>query len=168
MKLQNTSEIIEVPLCNRNNPCYQNATDELTVSDTLWNRYCSDCQQQCIIIDYKVTPSSASAPDRLMSLLSQAFVNRTGVPLPENWSTNWGAEVQHNYLGLDVTCETKLVENYTQHPSMRPVDVLSNVGGQTGLWIGISFLSLMEVVEMLCRLLRYEFRLILARLRNRN
>ncbi|CAF4410788.1 unnamed protein product, partial [Adineta steineri] len=30
----------------------------------------------------------------------------------------------------------------------------SNVGGQTGLWIGISFLSLMELAEMIYRLIR--------------
>jgi hypothetical protein len=40
---------------------------------------------------------------------------------------------------------------------MTAVDVLSNVGGQTGLWIGVSFLSIMELAEMLYRLVRYQY-----------
>jgi hypothetical protein len=40
---------------------------------------------------------------------------------------------------------------------MTSVDVLSNVGGQTGLWIGVSFLSIMELAEMLYRLIRYQY-----------
>ena len=45
---------------------------------------------------------------------------------------------------------------FSQQATTSPVDVISDVGGQTGLWIGISFLSLFEVVEMLYRLIRYE------------
>ena len=52
-------------------------------------------------------------------------------------------------------CESTRVEVYTQQASMSPVDVISNVGGQTGLWIGISFLSLMEIAEMIYRLIRH-------------
>ena len=50
-----------------------------------------------------------------------------------------------------------MIENLTQQPSMTAVDVISNVGGQTGLWIGISFLSIMEIVEMLFRLGRHQW-----------
>ena len=56
-----------------------------------------------------------------------------------------------------MVCESLLVENLTQQPSMTGVDVISNVGGQTGLWIGISFLSIMEIVEMLYRLARHQW-----------
>ncbi|CAF4945099.1 unnamed protein product, partial [Rotaria sp. Silwood1] len=44
---------------------------------------------------------------------------------------------------------------------------LSNVGGQTGLWIGISFLSVMEFIEMLYRILRYEFHIIRRAITNK-
>jgi hypothetical protein len=47
------------------------------------------------------------------------------------------------------------------------VDLLSNVGGQTGLWIGVSFLALMELVEMLYRLVRFEFHVIKQAIQNR-
>jgi len=62
-------------------------------------------------------------------------------------------------VAIDVVRESILIEKYTQHATMSKVDVLSNVGGQTGLWIGISFLSLMEVAELLYRLIRHQYHL---------
>ena len=47
----------------------------------------------------------------------------------------------------NIRAETANVEKYTETASISGVDVLSNVGGQTGLWIGLSFLSLMEMIK---------------------
>ena len=69
-------------------------------------------------------------------------------------------EIQENYVELKVHCESLLVEHYNQTPSITPVDVLSSIGGHTGLWIGISFLSLMELVEVAYRLIRTQFHLL--------
>ena len=60
-------------------------------------------------------------------------------------------------MELNVQCESLFVEYFNQTASITLVDVLSNIGGQTGLWIGVSFLSMMEVVEMTYRLLRTQF-----------
>lgn len=87
----------------------------------------------------------------------KAFVENSSVPLPANWSTTWRHEIHANYLQVSVVCETTMVENYTQTAKIRLVDVLSNIGGQTSLWIGMSFLSMMELLEMFYRLIRYQF-----------
>ncbi len=84
------------------------------------------------------------------------FVESSSIPLPANWNTTWSSDIPANYVALEVVCENTRVTNYTQDATLTAVDVLSNVGGQTGLWIGISFLSLMEVAEMLYRLIRYQ------------
>jgi hypothetical protein len=63
-------------------------------------------------------------------------------------------EIRANYISLEVVCETTRTEIYSQQASVSAVDLLSNIGGQTGLWIGMSFLSLLEFVEMVYRLLR--------------
>ncbi|CAF4364384.1 unnamed protein product, partial [Rotaria sordida] len=52
--------------------------------------------------------------------------------------------------------------------SISGIDVLSNVGGHTGLWIGVSFLSIMEFVEMIYRLTRYHYYVIKERIRGQN
>ena len=74
-----------------------------------------------------------------------------------NWSTTWREQIYDNYLSLSVIHVTNIIERNTQSETLGLVDVLSNVGGQTGLWIGISFLSLMELLEMLYRLCRQQF-----------
>lgn len=82
-------------------------------------------------------------------------VESFGVPLANNWSQTWQEEIGKNYVAVEVVGETSNVEDYTEQASTTGTDLLSNVGGQTGLWIGISFLSFMEILEMLYRLVRY-------------
>jgi hypothetical protein len=87
----------------------------------------------------------------------KAFVENSSLPLPTNWSTTWRDQIYNNYLEISVVRETTIVENYTQTAKIKLVDVISNIGGQTSLWIGMSFLSLMELIEMIYRLIRYTF-----------
>lgn len=86
------------------------------------------------------------------------FVEKSGIKLPNNWSTTWQTEIQNNYIAIEFATDTTRVETYTQDASISRVDVLSNVGGQSGLWIGISFLSIMELIEMIYRLIKYSLR----------
>ena len=75
--------------------------------------------------------------------------------------------IHKNYLSLTVVRETTIVENSTQKAQLGIVDILSNIGGQTGLWIGISFLSIMEFIEMLYRLIRHQCHSIRLRLQRK-
>ena len=88
------------------------------------------------------------------------FVENSSIPLPTNWSDTWREHIYRNYLIVEVVRETNIVENNTQSATISLVDLLSNIGGQTGLWIGLSFLSIMEIVEMICRLIRHEYHVI--------
>ena len=99
---------------------------------------------------------------------TKGFVEKSGIPTPENWTETWSTEIKNNYVSLDVVCETTQIETYTEDVSITAVDVVSNVGGHTGLWIGISFLSLMELVEMLYRLIRYHCYVYILKRRLRN
>ena len=95
------------------------------------------------------------------------FVENTEIPLPTDWSTQWRSHLESSYLAVELIHESSIVENYTQTATLSPVDVLSNVGGQTGLWIGVSFLSIMEFAEMIYRLIEHQCRLIRAQRRTR-
>ena len=128
----------------------------LAETTSTWNQYCSHCTEECSSASYTLTTSSIAAPSPYYANLTKAFVESLSIPLPTNWSTNWLSEVQNNYVSLEVVCESTKVEIYTQEASVGAVNVLSSVGGQTGLWLGISFLSIMEFIEMLYRILRHE------------
>ena len=165
--LHGTKTIIDAPLCNASGTCHTIAATRLSNTSSIWDQFCSDCQQACSSVEFVVTPSSVVAPSDMFAVLSKTFVDALPIRKPSNWSNNWLTEVQKNYVGLEIICESSLVENYTQDPSLSAVDVLSNVGGQTGLWIGISFLSLMEFTEMVYRLTRYQYHLTMGYLRRR-
>jgi hypothetical protein len=153
--LPGSDKTIDIPFCAVENPCYASAGSELMNTQSIWATYCPDCTQECSTVDFTLKSSSLAAPPAYLMNDIVQFVESTNVPLPANWSTSWMSEIQSSYLSLEVSYETTRTEIYTDQPTLGPVDVISNVGGQTGLWIGISFLSLMEIAEMIFRLVRY-------------
>lgn len=167
MAFPDENTIFEAPLCNYADECYLQATTIFSNSTSLWNQYCSHCAHECSKVDFIITTSSASAPSIEYIHLAKNLVESQHRQMLKNWSTNWLSEFQKNYVGLEVVCQSNEVENYRQEPSISPVDVLSNVGGHTGLWIGISFLSLMEIVEMIYRFLRYQYQVTKQAVKNK-
>lgn len=115
---------------------------------------CPKCGQECTSNTFLVKSSALEAPVDSQMQDIEAFVQSRSIRLPANWSTDSRNEILHNYVALEVICETTRTEIYTQQAAINLVDVISNIGGQTGLWLGISFLSIMEVTEMLYRLIR--------------
>ncbi|CAF3287705.1 unnamed protein product [Rotaria sp. Silwood2] len=165
--LPGTNTIIQAPLCNATSTCFSTAAVRISKTTSIWDQFCSDCLQECSTAGFTVTSSSIAAPSVQYAYATKTFLESLSVPLPTNWTTNWLNEVQNNFISLEVVCESTQVENYTQQASLSSVDVLSNVGGQTGLWIGISFLSVMEFIEMLYRILRYQFYIIYRAITNK-
>ena len=145
------------PFCNVSDVCYTKAGILLWNSSTLLDEYCSYCTQQCSFANFIVKPSMWMAPASWLMNDTKIFVENSGISLPGDWTTNWQSHIQSNYLSIELVHESTLVENYTKIPALQPVNLLSGVGGQTGLWIGISFLSLMEVAEMFYRLIRHQY-----------
>ena len=99
---------------------------------------------------------------RLTNGSDKSFCRKFFSILPADWSTAWREHIHGNYLRVNILRETNVVEVNTQSASLDFIDVLSNVGGQTGLWIGISFLSIMELIEMIYRLIRYQVHSVLT------
>jgi len=161
--LPGTNTVIVAPLCYYENTCYITAGAELVSSVDLLNEYCSDCSGQCSITNFPVDISSLSTPLEWQMDGIKAFVENSSVPLPSNWSTTWREQIRTNYLQISVVCESTVVQNYTQIATIGLVDVLSNIGGQTSLWIGMSFLSMMEVIEMIYLMIQYQCRAIRRR-----
>lgn len=162
--LPGTDKIVVAPLCNATDPCYINSFVEMSNNQSIWDEYCSECKQSCSSTDFVITTSSVTAPATWYYSEIKQFVENASVPLPANWTSNWVNEIHENYIGLDIVCESNVIEEFTETASISPIDIFSNIGGQTGLWIGISLLSIMEFIEMIFRLLRHEFSLILSRI----
>ena len=163
--LQGTDRVLRAPICYMENECI-NAAMLALANLTFVEQYCSECNPACSTIDFVVTPSSSAAPSAIYAETIKSKIESLDVPLPSNWSTTWLSEIENNYVGLDVVCQSPMLENLTEQPTITPIDVLSNVGGQSGLWIGVSFLSIMEFIEMLYRLAHFQYKAV-TRKRNK-
>ncbi|CAF1400968.1 unnamed protein product [Adineta steineri] len=152
--LPNTDTPINIQLCDFDNSCYGAAGIEIMNTESIWTTFCPDCTLECSYSEFNIQSTSVLAPPAYMRDGIKQFVESSQVPLPEDWNTSYVSEIQSSFVSLEVAYETTRTEVYSQQPTMAPVDVISNVGGQTGLWIGISFLSLMELAEMIYRLIR--------------
>lgn len=151
-----SDELLTPSLCHISDLCYQTAIDFFINTESFWRPACPQCPLDCKVITLSVAPTALIAPPDWMMNSIKVFVENSSVPLPMNWSSKWPEEIRSNYIAIDLIRGKNFVENLTQEPSMNAVNVIANVGGHTGLWIGISFLSLMEIVEMLYRLARVQ------------
>jgi hypothetical protein len=130
------------------------------------NNYCPDCSQECLITNFNVQTSSLLTPAEWQIQDIKLFVENASIALSVNWSSTWYEQIHLNYLAINVVRETSIVQNNTQSATINIVDLLSNIGGNSGLWIGISFLSIMEIIEVLYWLIRRECHEIRRRTRN--
>jgi hypothetical protein len=143
-----------------NNPCFAKAAAVILSNNELWNIRCGDCQEACDMPEFIVTNSALKAAFQWQYDALKRFVENSTVPLPNDWNSTWKSHIHDNYVGVHIVWQTPIIEESTESPTMSVGDVLGNIGGQTGLWIGISFLSIMELIEMLLRLLYHEYQCI--------
>ncbi|CAF3708227.1 unnamed protein product [Rotaria sp. Silwood1] len=149
-----TDKIIIAPICSKGSTCYKKELDRINNDYDIWQQNCPMCALECTTTNFLTKISSLLAPMQWLLDDLKPKIESLSVPLPANWSNTWQSEISQNYVALEVVSESARMEILTDTASIGPVDLLSNVGGQTGLWIGISFLSLMEIAEMLYRLIR--------------
>ncbi|CAF1063442.1 unnamed protein product [Adineta ricciae] len=163
-----TDKIINAPLCNWTNNCPTGVTVEFSQSASFRDTKCPNCGPECSANNFLVKLSSLTTPVESQFDSIKSFVESTSVPLAANWSEDWRNELPKNYISLEVVCESTQTEVLTQQAAIGAVDVISNVGGQTGLWIGISFLSLFEIIEMLYRLMRSQCHFLREKIKKRS
>ncbi|CAF1179270.1 unnamed protein product [Rotaria magnacalcarata] len=157
--LPGTDKTIVARLCNVTNPCFNKAMNDFDLTQSIQDLYCSHCLHQCSITQFVVQSSLSGTPPQWLIPFIREFVQNTSIPLPDDWSTRWREHILSSYLSLELFSESSFIETYTQTPTFRPFDIFSNVGGLSSLWIGVSFLTIMEFIEMLFLLIQHQIRL---------
>nr|KAG5695199.1 hypothetical protein BaRGS_018321 [Batillaria attramentaria] len=61
-------------------------------------------------------------------------------------------EIRQNLLRLNVYLEDLSVVKYKQMPAYGLEDLFADIGGTLGLWMGVSVLTVMELIELIVRL----------------
>ena len=63
--------------------------------------------------------------------------------------------LQGNILAVEISVSSDLTEFLTELPVYTWVDLISSIGGQSGLWLGVSLINLVEILELFCALLSH-------------
>ncbi|CAF3203108.1 unnamed protein product [Rotaria sp. Silwood2] len=75
--------------------------------------------------------------------------NSTRLALPNDFAAKYDAYMNSNYLRVTITCGSRYVTINRQEAKLTIVDTFAAIGGQTGLWIGLSVLSFIEFCELI-------------------
>ncbi|KAK2185710.1 hypothetical protein NP493_226g08036 [Ridgeia piscesae] len=115
---------------------------------------CSDeCPHTCSEVHYDYSISQSAWP----SIIKQnAVLNELYWRSAYLWSTldllngiEQSEFISNNVLVVEVYFETFQYEELRTEPSYQMTDLLSDIGGQGGLWLGISVVAMCELIELL-------------------
>ncbi len=109
--------------------------------------YC-DCPLDCKIVDYKYTTSMARFPT--LSYFDQKLKNN---PVIKSNFINKSNELTFENLRQSVCRIVLFYERLqdvliTESPKIQIVNLISNIGGVIGLFLGLSFASFVELIEI--------------------
>ena len=108
-----------------------------------------NCIPACHAVEYDLTPSTVrtNATAVLLQRMTDAF--RAGDPIR-------GREVQgEKYASVNVFYTSKDIQVFQETLVWTPYTFIGNIGGVIGLYIGMSLLSFMEVMELIIDLILY-------------
>lgn len=62
--------------------------------------------------------------------------------------------LQQSFLYLEIMYNSDIeYTSITEQPAVTPIELIANVGGTLGLFIGVSLLSFLEMVEILIKII---------------
>lgn len=123
-----------------------------------------ECPLECDSVKYNSIMSHADYPSRVYASL---LANNTKII--ERYSSSSNARnnlsnvtyefLKEHMLELSVFYGELGYEKYEESPKMGPVDIVSSIGGTLGLFLGMSFLSFVELIDIIIRICCYKCRM---------
>ena len=112
------------------------------------------CPIECLSVSFSTSVHTASYPtDAYLNLLLRQSSFISLFPASSNLTTAIPASVAKINVFYNDISYTALIES----PTLTPDTLLGNIGGALGLFIGISLLSVVEILELLCELIRITY-----------
>lgn len=115
--------------------CALNARQQIALNLSLMSTWCSRCVPQCKHTHYALDASALAAPTaqqkaRWADILQS---NKSNIPLPNDFASNYSAYMDANYLRVTVLCGSPYVTVHRQQAKLTFIDTFSGIGGHTGL-----------------------------------
>ena len=106
------------------------------------------CPLECDHLEYQITTTFSQYPTRRFVendlLVNSPFIKSHLFPANEAYDY---ALVKESVLSLNVYFDDLSYTEYNQYAKTKLSDLISNVGGITGVFVGASLLSFIEIVE---------------------
>ncbi|CAF0910966.1 unnamed protein product [Rotaria sp. Silwood1] len=124
-------------------------------------KYCPECLPECELIQFKIQSSYADYPntrstDKVLTRVEKHLKTTGKSVVHLNTSAclnNRKGALLDNIVAVEISASPFATEILAESPMYTWVDVISSIGGQTGLWIGVSLISFVEIAELLFLLL---------------
>ncbi|XP_046563424.1 acid-sensing ion channel 1A-like isoform X2 [Haliotis rubra] len=124
--------------------CYNPAVRSLSKNGTFVEE--CRCASECVFDRYTAQVSSSSFP-----------ADKWESTLLKNTRARDRKSMEDNYLELKVFYDRMMVTSITQQPQYTVASLFSNVGGQMGLCLGASLLTVAEIAELLVFIILFLF-----------
>ncbi|KAK0042341.1 FMRFamide-activated amiloride-sensitive sodium channel [Biomphalaria pfeifferi] len=135
-------------LCSRDFTSYNCSTE------ALYDDYVCKCSKACSINTYNYRVTSLEWPTfKTGKGMVEYLCGRISMSRCKQLRKLSYRDLRENFVGMKIFFETFYVESHKVEPVMSITDFLCNLGGCIGLWIGVSILSLFEVLQLVSELM---------------
>ncbi|XP_050401041.1 amiloride-sensitive sodium channel subunit gamma-2 [Patella vulgata] len=115
-----------------------------------------ECDNPCIETRYQHTISARQWPsDEYTNILLTALCEKKSPEECQRLRNMEPRELANNFLKINIYYEDLNYENITEEEDYETSQFISDVGGTIGLWVGLSMLSMFEVVEFVVQILQF-------------
>ena len=105
------------------------------------------CPLECYSISYELTSSFSSYPTR--NYAKKSLLNNTIITSKFQNETLTYDLLKESVLSLNIYYDKLTYTGITKDAKTELIDLISNIGGLLGLFLGISFLSFVEIIEII-------------------
>lgn len=128
----------------REQNCSSRVSNQLKLIDVK-NLCYKHCPLECEFTNYQLTMSSSNYPTRLFSDFILETKNRTIL----NNTVSTHEEVRENLVSVLIYFDELKYTFISESESITSTALISNIGGTLGLFMGMSLLSFIEIIELL-------------------
>ncbi|CAF0821609.1 unnamed protein product [Rotaria sordida] len=126
--------------------------------DVGYKNWCPQCTPECKNTDFNTVLSALSYPSpkqkaSVTKRLLRNQSNSSSILLPDDFALKSDLYLNNNLLKITITYSNYYVIVYNQKAKILIVDLFSSIGGQTGIWLGLSILGVIEFGEVLFKMI---------------
>ncbi|CAF4156776.1 unnamed protein product [Rotaria sp. Silwood2] len=138
--------------------CALTTVPTFKVQNAGYKKWCPQCTPECKNTDFHAVLSALSYPSpKQKAVLTKRLLdkqpNSSNVLLPDDFALKSDMYLSNNLLKVTIASSNYYVIVYNQKAKMLIVDLFSSIGGQTGIWVGLSILGVIEFGEVLFKMI---------------